>query len=199
MRNFSLFLCLILLFSCNYNRNSSANSFENRRDTLKDSLSENINPTKQLNNQLSFLENYEFKSTPLKDSTNFNNFKSNNLLLKEQVELLQLNKKTKEGVSFKINYRINLSDRFHTIVISYKLGDNELYTVLINYDENYKIIDSIEIAFDEIAESFLRKESKITKSEIKIKDCDSSSGETKFKISIYKIQPNGKLLKTRQI
>jgi len=197
MRKVGLLLCLISLYSCNFNRNSSGKSSENKADSLRDSLVENINPIKQSNNKFSFLEKYELKETLLKDSTSFKNSKSNNLLSKEQVELLQLNKKIKEGESFKINYRINLSDKFNTIVISYQLGENELYTVLINYDENYKIIDSIEIAYDEIAESFLRKESEISKLEIKVKDTDSSSGETKTKVSIYKIQLDGKLLKTK--
>ena len=155
-------------------------------------------PARETKTKFLFLNNYKFKDTPFKDTTNFDNLKSNILLSKEQIEILQLNKKIKEGEGFKINYRLNLSDKFHTIVITYQLGDNQLYTVLINYDVNYKIIDCVDIAFDEIAESFLRKESEISKSEIKIKDTDDSSGESQIKLIVYKIQDNGKLKMIKQ-
>ena len=194
MRKIGLFLFLISLYSCNYNRNKSENLNLSRIDIIKDSIAKLKTPARETETRFLFLNKYKFKDTPLKDTTNFDNFKSNNLLSKEQIKTLQLNKKIKEGERFIINYRLKLSDKFHTIVITYQLGDNQLYTVLFNYDLNYKIIDCVDIAFDEIAESFLRKESDISKSEIKIKDIDSSSGEPQIKLIVCKIQENGKLL-----
>ena len=60
--------------------------------------------------------------------------------------------------------KINISPQFHAVAVSYQLSDETLYTALITYDKKYNIIDMLEIAFDEIAESWSRIESTDRKS-----------------------------------
>ncbi|RYC53138.1 hypothetical protein [Flagellimonas olearia] len=59
-------------------------------------------------------------------------------------------------------YRLELSPSFHTVVVTYRKGDHEMESTLINYDLEGNIIDHQLVAYDEIAEGMSRVESRIS-------------------------------------
>ena len=141
-----------------------------------------------------FIESYSFKNLPLIDTTNFDNFKISDTLTKAQVKSLKLEKIIpEENVVFGINYKLNLSTNFITLVISCYPSLNELTTYLVNYDKDFNIIDFKTIAYDEIAESWLRTTSKIENMRIEITEHNSSSGQEITKTTLFEINENGEI------
>jgi len=122
----------------------------------------------------SFVRSYVLSLLPHIDSTNFDNHKAVKFLTKRQIELLKLDKVfRKEYIDFDqskigINYILNLSENYTTIVIFFYFSEMELSSTLINYDKEFDIIDFKTVAMDEIAESIFRTESLIEKNKITI-------------------------------
>ncbi|TRX35337.1 hypothetical protein FNW52_11495 [Flavobacterium sp. ZT3R18] len=143
-----------------------------------------------------FLETIQSKNVPLKDATNFDYYFKKNKLTESQIKQLSLGKiiQNKDVVNVYLNYRLKLSSSFKTLVISCEIGDSELMTILINYDEHYNLIDSKEIAYDEIAESILRIESDILKNKIICIASDYSNEEPVKIQTVYTILENGKII-----
>lgn len=166
-----IFLVVIstVLFSC---KDSSSKESQDSTKTDK-SVDKEISATagNTRSEQYSFLSEYLDKPLPLIDSTNFNNIKATKELTVQQTELLHLDKILGENYSdviqsIQISYRLNLSDNFSTIVMSYELGEHELLSTLINYDDDFKPIAWKEIAYDEIAEGLIRKQGNLYKDSI---------------------------------
>lgn len=117
-----------------------------------------------------------YRNAPLIDSTNFDNIKKVKEFNTEEIIILQLSeiypnsKKEKTGYKFQPAYKLKKSDNFYTLVLNVFKGDHELESVLINYDLEKKLIAYKIIAYDEIAEGWSRKFSKIEKSSITIID-----------------------------
>jgi len=111
-------------------------------------------------NEYSFLKNYDYKSTPIIDSTSFANHVYDKLLTKQQQQLLsidsvfgeKLNPKTTVGIS----YIPEISSDYISIVYYFYIDHKELISMLVNYTEDYKIINSQMIAYDEIADGVLK-------------------------------------------
>ncbi len=148
-------------------------------------------------NQL--LKELRTKTVPLIDSTNFDTFiEERKIYNKEEISILQLEKiypnYYKEGYNYRAtpNYKIKLSNKFHSVVIAIYKGDHEMESVLINYDFNRNTISSKVISYDEIAESLSRKHSKIENNIITI--IDEFYGDTKqIDTTKFHISRNGEL------
>jgi len=142
------------------------------------------------------------KRIPLIDDTNFDNFIERDFYDAKTRETLQLKKIypnfDKEGYGYKTmpSYKIKISNAFHSIILTTFKGDHEMESVLINYDLNGNIIDYRVIAYDEIAESASRTESKIEKSKLTISDIIWFD-EKKEEITEYIIEENGKVEKSK--
>lgn len=195
MRRIVLFALVSILGIIQYGLYSCNNKNDNSKNIGESYKIENASAYR-------FLEVLKPKPIPVTDTTTFDNFELKNKLTKNQVALLNLNKVvSKEYFKFvenyELRYRINFSNKFQTVVISYLPNENELYTLMINYDKYYNVIDYKLIAYDEIAENFLRTESKIGKDNIKITDFDSSSGICNKKTSIYRVDNKGKIKASR--
>lgn len=146
------------------------------------------------------LDKCPIKYVALVDSTNFDNHKAFRILSHKEQNLLGLNnifikgaEKYVEKVS--IDYRLLLSTNFITVVVSYYLGEHELYTYLINYDKDFKIIDFKNIAYDEIAENYGRTTSEIWKNYITTKNYNYAVEPTEIEKSNYNIDNLGKIVK----
>lgn len=116
-----------ILFSCKDNNKelqdstNAGNTANKEVNTVTDSLS---------NDEYSFLSEYSYKTLPLVDSTNFNNIMATKELTVQQRKLLHMDKILGENYSdviqsLQINYKVNLSDNFITIVMSYELGEHD--------------------------------------------------------------------------
>jgi hypothetical protein len=198
----SLFFALVIVVVCASCKDSKSDTITGVTGLV--SKSNDVKTTQQksdldLNkkNEFKFLEKIKSENFPKKDSTNFDNYSKENKLTATEIQLLSLDKiiKNKEVVNVYINYSLKLSSRFKTLVVSYENGDSELMTILINYDTNYKIIDSKEIAYDEIAESILRIESAIVANKIIVIESNYSNEEPVLTQTVYTILGNGKITK----
>jgi hypothetical protein len=132
------------------------------------------NSKNRIISEYSFLNKYRTATTPIVDTTNFDNHRIINLLTEKQITLLSLTKVLNiqqdscEELKVGVNYLLDLSPNFKTIVFYYYPNEHEIYSVLVNYDSAYKMIDFKTIAMDEIAESFFRTVSRIEKNRITI-------------------------------
>ena len=153
-------------------------------------------------NDFSFLDEYKMMETPFLDSTNFDNHKADKLLTKRQIKRLGLDQVLKidpyayENSKIGVNYILDLSQDFKSIVFYYYFFDHEMSSILVNYSSDFKVIDHKMVAMDEIAESILRTESLIEKDKITITNYQFLN-ETFKETEIVKIQADGKI-KTRR-
>jgi hypothetical protein len=183
-RLFSLIMALFLL-GCNKQSTKEINTSQN-----EDSQTYNFDESVEIFNKI------PLKQFPIIDSTNFNNFdfeikSEDNILLKKIAN--QLNVHFAEN--YKFSYRLLFSDEFYSVVINYEVGEHELFTALLNLNSSFEIIDRVDIAYDEIAESYFQTKSKIEKHKIEIEQTSWMDEEQIIEISNYAISPEGKFIK----
>ena len=164
--------------------------------SLNSCRKENSQSKKENKLEQNILGNYPEMSVPYIDSTSFDNFDFKKKRLgNDQVENLKLNEifsnlnYSKEAKIF-IKQRIKLSDKFNSIV-AVCVSENEIYTVLVNYDNQLKVINYQEIAYDEIAESCQRKISEVSENKLKQTESDFCNGSVTNQN--FEIESNGKI------
>lgn len=124
--------------------------------------------------QSDFLKDYPTLKLPHTDSTNFDNHVPDKTLTYDQVKMFGLDKVleihplTFNESKIGVNYRLDLSSDFITVVFYYYFVSHEMSSTLVTYDSDFNVIDSKMIAMDEIAESILRTESTIESDKITI-------------------------------
>lgn len=163
---------------------------------LEDSISTEAK-TKKPKFITNLLENLPTKNFPIIDSTNFDNFEKIGRIDNDVLKLLNLETKKEDSKNFRINYKIPFSENFTSIAFTYQSGDHELFTSIITVNNENKIIDMLEIAYDEIAESAFQKTSEIDKEKIIITEWNWMSGEPVTEIETYILQSNGKFKKVK--
>lgn len=143
-------------------------------------------------NRFSFLNNYPVQNVPFIDSTSFSNHVEGVLLNKEEQNVLGLSNvfgedlkadNTKIGIS----YLPKISDNFKSIVYYFYSGNTQLTSVLVNYDSDFKVVNSQLVASDEIADGLLKTNATIYKDRIVLKEYISESAS----ILTYSILENG--------
>ncbi|MCV9387394.1 hypothetical protein [Reichenbachiella ulvae] len=140
------------------------------------------------------------KSLPQIEVTNFDSFIEEGDYTEVDVKTLKLEEiypdfHTKSHNYKAIsNYKIPLSTDFHTVVVTIKKGDNEMETVLINYDQEGAIIAHRVVAYDEIAEGMSRIVSRISPNRLTVHrifwDVSKEVEET-----VYQIRTDGRFEK----
>lgn len=111
---------------------SSSKETKILKDTVTVVKEKNILNT--INNQF---PDVSYKSLPLVDSTNFDNYNhqlgiKNDLLLKK----IAFKKDQPEVENSRLRYQLDFSERFQSLVISYYQGEHELFTTLIIIGKN---------------------------------------------------------------
>ena len=196
-------LIVLLMSSCNQDtKQNKIATYKTKSVALDTVISESVTIIEDKVVSLNFnksLSAIKTKALPLIDTTNFNNFKEENLYVKPEIIMLKLDKLYpdffKEGYNYraKASYRVNVSTNFHSIVITVLKGDHELESVLINYDLEGEIIDSKVISYDEIAEGAFQRNAKIEKNKITVTYIEWIE-ERKETIKVFKIKANGKIV-----
>ncbi len=187
MRLFFLLVTSLLLISCNYNSNNSKTANENN-EPASAAIGKNINPADSIFNNVTVVQ------FPYTDSTNFNNFKETIQLTPAIADTLNLKALHSLNAAYFIRYKIHFSENFTSVAITYRKGEAELFTTLINYDKSYSIIDKLDIAYDEIAESVLRKISKISADKVQVTRIYSMEETPDIEQQTYLVQQNGKFV-----
>lgn len=114
-----------------------------------------------------------FRKLPYIETTNFDSFIDSDDYQEFDPSNLKLDKIYpdfyKENYKAIAKYKIVLNTHnFHSIVVTIKKGDHEMESILINYNLKGNIIDHKVIAYDEIAESLSRIESRISENRLTV-------------------------------
>ncbi|MCD7938060.1 MAG: hypothetical protein LUG98_14485, partial [Tannerellaceae bacterium] len=147
--------------------------------------------------QFDFIRDLEVKTFPYTESTDFDNYSFTYILTPEEKQLLQLDELLEEIAEINLSYRLEYSGKFLTVVINYFRGEHELFTQLINYNENLKIIDHSILAYDEIAESATRIASELLRDGFRSIHTNSWETPPTIEETTYQIKENGKIEPTQ--
>ncbi|MCW8313754.1 carboxypeptidase-like regulatory domain-containing protein [Sphingobacterium thalpophilum] len=129
---------------------------------------------------------------PSIDSTRFENFDTSGIRDNGFVKRIHFMPKCEDASNFRLNYKLPFSNNFLAIVVTYRCGEHELFTTLVTINKANKIIDTLDIAYDEVAESAFSKTSKIERDKIVITSSNWMSEEPIFETETYIIQNDGK-------
>lgn len=136
------------------------------------------------------------KELPYTDSTNFDNYSSvEKHLVPHQLLAAAETAAGKHTGKIYVSHTLDLSPDFTTMVISYYRGDAELLTVMVNCDPNGKAIDWLEIAYDEVAEGWVRKYSTVSRDRVLVEKTSYISEPPEVTTAVYRIGGNGKFIR----
>lgn len=180
----SLAILSSCLFSCSNESDPNAETAR-RAELLKDP--EGVKPTKP-----DLLATVPFKKLPVTDSTSFDNFNGEDKLSDKLVSKLHLKSLDPNFKNFHSRYRIALSTTVDMMVVTAS-AEHEMKTFLISYSkEDYQLIDKLQIAYDEIAESAFSAIGKISKEEVVVTNYNYMGEEPVIEVKKYRIEPSGK-------
>lgn len=135
---------------------------------------------------------------PHTDSTSFDNFKPNHPISLSALKILTLQKYFSSAeMKVHLIYSCEFDFENKGLVFTVERGQHELETYLAVYDNSFNLSTLIMIAYDEIAESCLRKKSRIFKNSLIIYDedfCGGADGEMVTKTTIMQMIGEGKLV-----
>ena len=134
---------------------------------------------------------------PIVDSTDFENFDKSGIHDNGFLKKINFDPKRKDATNFRLNYKVPFSEKFASIVVTYQGGEHELFTTLITIDKDSKIIDKLEIAYDEIAESAFAKTSRIEKNKIVVTNSNWMSEDPIFETETFILENDGKFKKVQ--
>ncbi|WP_094281360.1 hypothetical protein [Sphingobacterium cellulitidis] len=141
---------------------------------------------------IQLLETLPVRNFPITDSTGFDNFNQIGIPDNGFLKRIQFNPEHTEANDFRLNYKIPFSENFTSLVITYQRGEHELITMLLTVSKEEKIIDSLEISYDEIAESAFSKSSTIEKNKITVTDWNWMNGDNPIsETHRYKLNSKG--------
>jgi len=191
---------LYILILCTFISCSQKAKENKYTGTITEGAVEIVRDTPKKENILSFkdvINNTKTRPIPLLEATNFDSFieEGDYKMVEEEVLKLAIIYPNfyNKGYNYKAiaSYRLELSNKFHSLVVTILKGDHEMESTLINYDLNGLIIDSKVVSYDEIAEGMSKIESKIEQNELIVNNIfwtDNKQVETKS----FQILANGK-------
>lgn len=199
MKNLIILLLLTTLLSCVQKPKEQKEIPKSKADIAIEGMVKAVKDTVNYHTLFkNSIENTFTKFQPIVDTTNFDNFTATKYLNKKEVKAFKLEEIYpdfyKETHNFKAvpSYKIDFSKDFYSLVIVIFKGDNEMESILINYDENRNIIDYRVIAYDEIAEGWSRIESRIEQNKVTI-DNIFWSEEKQVTSEVFEIDEAGKI------
>lgn len=133
------------------------------------------------------------KSLPYTDSTNFDNFNNDGISNPALISAIKFEGEFERVQDVRIRYKLNFSDDITGLVVTYPIGEHELNTTLLLLNKELKLVDQMDIAYDEIAESAIREISLIEKEKLSIEHWNYFSDEPTVEKKVYQIRQDGKL------
>lgn len=190
---FTLYLITAFLFlACGGKTEKKTLEIESITEDLgKDSI--NTKPSERPpTTESDLLVTLPIRHFPIIDSTNFENFEKTGIPDKGYLKRINFNTEHIETKNFRLNYKIPFSENFTSVVVTYQSGDHELFTYLITVNKENKVIDRLEVAYDETAESAFMKTSTIEKDKIVLTKINWMSEEPIYETQTYIWQADGK-------
>ena len=133
------------------------------------------------------------KSLPYTDSTNLDNFNNDGISNPALISAIKFEGEFENVQDVRIRYKLNFSDDITGLVVTYPIGEHELNTTLLLLNKELKLVDQMDIAYDEIAESAIREISLIEKEKLSIEHWNYFSDEPTVEKKVYQIRQDGKL------
>ncbi len=192
MRTIGLACLLLLLFSgC-----QSEKKKEEVKDTVGtlpklDTIVKEISPAIGVD---SLFNGIPEQALPFVDSTNFDNFKQQGISNPTLIGLLRFQADYSNLEDIKIRYQIRFSSSIRGLVITYPISDQELNTTLLILNNKHEVVDEMDIAYDETAESAIREWTLIEKDKLSIEHWNYFSEEPTVERKVYSIRADGKLV-----
>lgn len=179
---------LLFLMSCNQ-QNEKTNTNKPEQDEV---VAEKQEDLKNTTATIPELEELSLKEFPFVDSTNFDNDDNKGLKDADLLKRIRFDVEEVNLEQVRLRYKLNYSPNYYSVVLTYPLGEHELITTLFNINKRGKILDFLDIAYDEIAESAFRKESLLKKNEVVLTDWNYMSEEPTKTVTRYSINEQGK-------
>lgn len=179
---------LLFLMSCNQ-QNEKTNTNKPEQEEV---VAEKQEDLKNTTTTIPELEELSLKEFPFVDSTNFDNDDNKGLKDADLLKRIRFDVEEVNLEQVRLRYKLNYSPNYYSVVLTYPLGEHELITTLFNINKRGKILDFLDIAYDEIAESAFRKESLLKKNEVVLTDWNYMSEEPTKTVTRYSINEQGK-------
>lgn len=199
-----IFLSLGTIISCKEKIQNTENKENQQANKSQPIRNDSINVKLKSSDEFSFMK-VKMEKLPVLEATNFDTYDESyrkkhpsarvyTQLSNEQAEKLGLQEWLKSSQNISVNYQLSYPGNFKTFVFTYQDGEMKLKTVMVTFDNNYKKIDELLVAYDEIAESARRMESKLSNHKIQVQEYDESSGQLETTSTSYIINKSGKFV-----
>ena len=103
------------------------------------------------NSSYDFLKAYPVKTPDVLDSVRTNDPRPTLFLTDQQKKALHLDQIFQNDsaglASVYLAFQVKLPYSFHSIVFRYFHGENEIFSILVNYSENYQVVDQQQLSF----------------------------------------------------
>lgn len=169
-------------------------------DNDNDYYSEDMNYEERRTYFDKFLRNISPEMLPVIDTTNFDTDRNYNFYTNQELRFINIEQiypnYFQEGNNYKTapSYAIILSDEYNSLALTTFKGENEIETVLVNYDYKGDVLDHIVVSYDEIAEGLSRTYSEIGHKKIKVFNTFFSD-EVKRDSTVYRFKSTGEFVK----
>lgn len=167
---------MVICFSCKKQTNETTQKVEKVKDIVEaDNIEASATKTKTDASQFTLkeiLEEITIKSLPHFETTNFDDFIDPDDYKKIDARLFQLEhiypNFHKKGYNYRAirTYSLPLHEDFFSVIITIEKGDNEMESILVNYTIDGEIIDHVVVSYDEIAEGWSKRVSKISQQKL---------------------------------
>lgn len=138
------------------------------------------------------LKNLPVRNFVITDSTNFDNYQEQGIAEDTFIKKIKFKTSNSTAEHFRLRYKVPFSENFNAVVITYRDGEHELFTTLVTLDKSGNIIDQLDIAYDEIAESAFSKIGKLEKDRISIQSWNYMNEVPTHEESIFTVLESGK-------
>lgn len=198
MRKSLLIISVLALIGCNDKTEKTVTETKlQTKPTTQKTVEKTVTETKlaeQKQPATPLFGDAEVEALPLNEATDFDTFiNKTHPITAEKVKEMGLTKIAPEGAKFYYQYRIESPANYDMAVITAET-EMEMFTELVTFDKNHKMIDECPVAYDEIAESWVKKTSKIEKGKVTLTTMDYSNTEDGEKhIQVFKILDDGKI------
>ncbi len=187
-----LLLTVFLFTACNSKTEKKTTEKQTTRENLIAQNTKNASTEASPSADQESLTKLPTRNLPITDSTSFDNFEESGIPDKGFLKRIKFDPRRKDATKFRLNYKIPFSENFTSVVVSYQGGEHELFSTLITIDKEFNIIDQLEIAYDEIAESAFGKTSKIEKNKITVTSSNRMEVKPIFRDETYVLANTGK-------
>lgn len=188
--------CLGLLSCNNGEKQRTAGAKETNTELTKTDVTEGvleqIGDKSNDNQEEAVLKNLPVRNFVITDSTNFDNYQEQGIADDVFIKKIKFKTSNSTAEHFRLRYKVPFSENFNAVVITYRDGEHELFTTLVSLDKSGNIIDQLDIAYDEIAESAFSKIGKLEKDRISIQSWNYMNEVPTHEESIFAVLESGK-------